>query len=373
MRLLTKTREARAATIKFIAVAVILAIGGNLLASYIWDTWNRDVSLWAGLGAAVLVVAFVTMSEIRQLEEFVDIRGFVVVHKGDVLDVPYYELSEDMARVFRAILSENEAIRSQWTKSSLRSWLPNLPPSDENAERLLHEVMEYVFLGKLSSHLSGSSLLDDKQVHSFHRADLHMLLNDNRVLDQLSRPIEDRSVLANARDSVDDRVYSEIRMMTEGDDEGTVVHASDGTHDYTRLSLKLPKGAKVQRIQQGVIRIESKEVRIELHAHFGGMAAYLDPLFVENYMGLPMGNFLRGGSKLWSVDLGISTQIKVRGLLSRRSWKLYRWSETFVDACRTAFGREEFFSAIQWPQARTMLIAQEHRAKTNVGEAGRAG
>jgi hypothetical protein len=364
MRLLTRTLKARSSALQLVAVAVVLAIGGNLVASYIWSSLGDDLSFWIGISAVILIVVVLARSEFRGLEECVDISGLMITNKGDVVDVPQYNLSSDMHTAFQAILNENEAIRNQWSRASLPSHHELGEDNSNQSVKLIREVMEFVLLDKLSGHLADSSLLRDDQIRAFERSDLLPLLPDNRVLDELTRPMDDRIALVRAQDGGSDRHFVTVRRLRyPGDTEGELWHATDGKHMYTRVSLELPKSSQVQRLHPGHIRIDSKYVCIDLYTEFQGMNANLDDLFITRYLGLPSNDALgEDGDDVtaWHVDFAIGTKIKLRGLLSPKAWKLYRWSETFVDACQKDFGYEEFYSAIGWAQTRTLLITQQN-------------
>lgn len=364
MRLLTRILKARSSALQLVAVAVVLAIGGNLVASYIWNSLGEAPSFWVGAISVIAVLTILARSEFRGLEEFVDVSGMMIVHKGEVVDIPEYRLSSEMHRTFRAILNENEAIRGQWESGSLPMYSQLAQDSQNPSAKLVREVMEFVLLSKLSGHLADSSLLKSDQIRAFERSDLLPLFPDNRVLDELTRPIEDRIALVRARDGVSEKHFIQVRrMMHPGDEEGQLWHASDGTHMYSRVALELPKFSEVTRLHPGHICIDSKYVRLDLYSSFHGMSKNLDRLFITRYLGLPSGDFhgrTPHEGEAWLIEFGIGTKIKLRGLLSPKAWKLYRWSETFVDACQKDFGYEKFYDAIGWAQTRTFLRTQEN-------------
>ncbi|MDM7989794.1 hypothetical protein [Arthrobacter sp. zg-Y877] len=309
----------------------------------------------------ILVVLFlVTAYEFRQLHEHVAVKGILVLHDGGFVDIPRYKLSRDINAAFKAILNENEAISRQWGDGDLRDNDEEDPGPKRLRVKLMHEVMEYVLLQKLGSHLADKNgSTPASQISSYERPDLLPLLTDNRVLDQLSRPVEDRIALVKARDG-QAKHFLEIIRKGPRDGEGILWQASDGTHMYSRLILELPRGARVVRVESENIRIISKYVEVDLFVNFGG-SGILDSEFLEEYLGLPPIDFYRGKTgkgQIWNLTFHVGVRLKWRALFSPNAWKLYLWCESFADACRKDYGWEAFQAHIGWETARTLLIAR---------------
>ncbi|MEI2279006.1 hypothetical protein OHC50_16195 [Paenarthrobacter ilicis] len=342
-------------------MAVILAIGGNLVASYLWDTWGAGISLAVGCAAVVLVLIIVIAAELRHLSEDVCIDGALLIYEKKLLEIPGYKLSETMAEAFEATINENEAIRHQWQTNELTSDT-SAEAKSHPASRLVHELTEFALLSKLSRHLEAAGLLNEDQVRVFERKDLLPLLPQNRVLDLLSSPIEDRMALVSARDQKEDRNFWQIHRVSPGGKQ-VLVQAGDGTYLFKHLELSLPVGATPARVGLGEIHIESKYVTTTLKVGFNGISTVFDRMFLERYMKLPLEAFRSETAHIWNIRIEVAVRIKWRSLLSSKAWKQYKWSEDFVESCRRDFGREEFLESIAWSQVKTQLITEHARSQ----------
>ncbi|MCK6108479.1 hypothetical protein KZX18_00585 [Micrococcus luteus] len=345
-------------------VAIILATGVSIVATWISHLLGMRIAGWLGLGMIVAALLYVVATTFRELEENDAIDGFVPFFDGRTVRVPEYGLSMDLERALTAILTENKALRKKWRESPLMTGDQSDLDTSDPGVRLLVEAMEYVLLEKLSATLANYFNVEGSQLatQEFERKELLPLLEHNRILDQLSRPEEDRIGLVEASQAGGNKRYMRIYRVENGNTDNQVLeYATDGTYVYSRVAFTLPKGAKVERVAPGVIRISSRHIQIELHSIFEGFTASLESVFVNHYLDLPHDAFSSSSKKPGSaylVRFGISTKISIMGLLSRKAGKLYAWSESFVERCKEDYGHEEFLKSIHWVQARTLIRIQ---------------
>ncbi|WP_143018724.1 hypothetical protein [Geodermatophilus sp. DSM 45219] len=353
-----------------LGLAIVLAFGVNLLADGVGAHMSTTQSLVVGAAVILLLIALVAIVQLRRLEETVTFRGFVALYDNEVLDISRYSFAEDLHRVLRAVTSENEALNRQWRddpvmlrKSAETAGRDRFNPGGAGAQ-LLREAIEFVYLEHLSMHLSEyfdkRGLEDLCQEHE--RKDLLPLLPENRVLDMLSRPLEDRIALLEG-DSATDRHFVQITRRRASDTTGpedVLIWATDGTHIFTRLDLILPRDVRVLRVAPGRIALNGKALKTELGVSFEGFGYNLDGEFLSFYAKRPAREFFGHGESLgqvFQVTLTFHARITWRGLWTARGWRLHRWAESFAQSEKTKADAASFLESINWETARTMILS----------------
>lgn len=379
MHLIRRVTEARAGILQLLGVALLLGIGVNLVSGWVTTAIGPTVSAWIGLVVVAGVVLAIVITQLKGLRETVSFGGVVAIYENQVVSIPRYGLAEDLARVMKAVTGENAALAKQWNEEPLV--LPRVEGEaaknhnnfDGAGATLLREALEYVYLEKLSTHLDGyfSNGPLANLVREHLRADLLPLLPDNRVLDVLSSPLEDRIALIEAQNrGGPDHHFVRITRKTmhhDGREEEVLVMASDGQVMFNRLNLTLPRGVTVERIARGHIRLDSRVLRTDLLIDFEGYGSNLDREFLDHYLGLPGKNFYGFGDssgQLWQVDFKFVSSVKWAGVFTMQGWRLHRWAELFAETTRSAIDRDAFLSSIGWQTARTVLMStrEHHRA-----------
>jgi hypothetical protein len=362
MKLLERIARARAGLIELVAVALLLALAINLASSGLVAWLGLPLAALTGVALAIATVAVLAWSQMRSRHETIEYVGFIPTHDGIPVKVRGYALATDVERALRAVMSENEALKMQWDDQPLV--LPKTEDSsgkdrrniDGGAARLLREALEYAFLENLSTHLS--SYFDDdawlaNNTKELVRDDLLELLPQNRVLDALSRPIEDRLALIENKEGNDtaDQPRIKITRLRETADgpEETVVSVFSGDFLYSRFDLSVPKDVTVHRVGPGCVRLDGRYMRTELGVGFDGFVYTLDPEFLDGYLGLDSREFFNGDRvQVWRVTLSFSSQLRWRSLLSARSWRLQRWAEAFANEAKVQFDGAAFLDSISW-------------------------
>lgn len=138
---------------------------------------------------------------------------FIVDNKAQLGHVPRYFFNEEFVRILVSICNENKTFKECWKKSFAKE--DNEPKEkyvshdfvyigkvseeeiakyfkDEKICKFVNELTEYVFIDWLSGKLE--SYFDDntKNIAVLHRNDVADYVLDNRVLDIISRPFDER-------------------------------------------------------------------------------------------------------------------------------------------------------------------------------------
>ena len=365
--LIARLSSARTAALELAAAAIVLAFGVSLVADAASTDLTRAQAYIVGVITATAALVALGAISLGPRVERLRIKAVILILDGVPVSVPEYKFSEDLVRALRAIFSENEALKHQWEQESLFGWSTGKGMQSNptgGGARLLREAAEYVYIERLSSHLSsyfnGSTLRHF--VEEFDRDDLVSLLPMNRVLDQLSRPIEERIALVGPHPPA----ATMLRIVKHSVDEqgdpgaGTVTYASDGTHVYSRLDLELPKHSKVTRAEDGCVRLTSRYFQFELRTEVRGFMTNADPAFLDRYVRIPSRAFYgdhddSGFGVAVPIHLEWTTKMRPAAVISRRARRLYQWSESFGSKVRDDFGSDEFLGRIHWPAVRALL------------------
>jgi hypothetical protein len=243
-------------------------------------------------GVLVTVLAIATLAaDLRFSLSFEDrLNGVIFVDpaSNELVDVEGYELAGDLTKTLAAIKAESKAIYSEWESDPLVKKKQAPPEGQEGqtqgdsrpryiaihrrsmnlaektrpkASLLLDEALQFVVLEELSTHLS-TYFRDDAsgQIVEMERSDIPAFLLQNRVLNLLTTPIEQRDIFLSAfpRDKPDGILY--------------MLWGSDGAV-YSRFDLMLPKDSKVTYVERGALRIQTKRVDLEIRCRYTGFSA----------------------------------------------------------------------------------------------------
>ena len=273
---------------------------------------------------------------------------FLDPDKNEILEVENYKLSEGLKKVMSAIYAESRSIYSEWETSPLvpKEEGKSLPTQDvENrseepsyigifkvsnedashsipgAAKLLDEAILFVLLEELSLHLSTyfNDSTSDEYIAEIKREDIPGFLLQNRVLNLLTTPIEQRDIFLKAFPNTRERPEGELVSLL----------GSDGSM-YSRFDLQLPKHTRVSHCDSGAVRIETQRFELEISGAYSGLSASTSPVFVGQYLGREWKD-----TKYKYIEVVLSGRIKPLSLLSSKGWEHYRWLDSFRNRLRS--------------------------------------
>ena len=261
---LTKRRE----LVHIIFIATILALGINLLASFLFSQFSEksNIPLWGSIVLIALALSYLFIIVLRARYAFYKFESVIPFDgsKKQVTVIPGYELTRDVRQALDAAFLENAALELAWkseplveqmspevfeqfsdkkdkeekdsgnehgdrdfSKPSYFSIVKAKVPNEQDHSKsaiILGEVLEFVILEQLSYHLSSYfQEFDDQdnQIMEYNRKHVPELLLENRILSLLTAPPEDRATFAKAElspESTDETVYA--------------TYGSDGSYVY---------------------------------------------------------------------------------------------------------------------------------------------
>ena len=360
--------------LRLFVLATVLAFSVGILASLVAaQTAVPTVYVYSVAGALTALALILLAADLRFSMSFEDkLEGvlFLNPEKNELLPVKGYELSKDLTRVLAAVKAESRSIYSEWDTSPLvpkkapnqpavstdaeridkpsyigiyRVTVAEEPPAPPKAVRLLDEAILFVLLDELSTHLSTyfNDSSDDEHISKIHREDIPAFLLQNRVLNLLTTPIEQRDVFMSAFPDNRDRPEGELHSLW----------GSDGAM-YSRFDLTLPKHTRVSHTDTGSIRIETKRLDLEISGRYTGSSAVASRAFVGQYLG-----------KRWEdvdcrkVQVVLRCRIKPLALLSTKGWEHYRWLDSFRLRLRRSVDFNAFLEGIHWEMIEPVLYS----------------
>jgi hypothetical protein len=256
---------------EIILLVVILAFAIDLVGSDIYDSLKGVRALVVSIFLIFICVAYIAYAQVRANKYSVDIAGFFILHRSELslLDIPEYRFASDFHDTYGAISAENPVFERQWRDEFARR--PDGKRRTPSDFRLATEISEYIILELLSIHLTDYFNTDEfaeDRVEELSRSDIPDVLLSNRVLELISRDLQDRPWYKPDVAGPSDR----------SDGETVAIYGPGGI--FSRFDLTLPKGSKVQRSKSGSLIIASKMLTLELNARCDGFG-YGTPLFLR--------------------------------------------------------------------------------------------
>ena len=338
---------------------VVLALGINLIAAGVVVAIGLPgwIITLLGLICCALAIAYLLTRVKPANSRRFEFEGAFLLRKGDdreVYAIPRYDFSEEIARYFRGLCAENQALARQWQNSPLAlddSRLNETTPfADSAAHELVREAIEYFVLDKLSMHLSGyfinNGAISDKEIVRIGREDLPGRLLQNRFLELFSTPMEHREAF--------ERWPRDIRTST--------IASAWAEHGeiFRRFQLILPKGSKISRPSPFSLLIQTPRFNLQIQPLYEGVNINLPKRFEELYLGTSFFGLSR-----YRVGLVIEVEFQLLSLFLANGWEYYHWLDSFLDELGSSFSLNRFIDNIGWSTALSAAIAVEHLDQKN--------
>jgi hypothetical protein len=217
------------------------------------------------------------------------------------------------------------------------------------AEKILEETIEYLILEELSTHLAtyfNEFKHNDKLIKEYSRNDFPEILLQNRIINLLSTPFEDRAIFTKAG-------------MTKNPEEGEIVsiYGNDGSR-FSKFDLVLPAGSTVSRIDDGLLLIENSRISLLIAIIYEGWGANFPPGFEYNYCGKIEENL-----DLYGLQIILNYTIKPKALLYGSKWNYHNWIDSFIDRLVEFASFDDFLKKIDWESNLTDIIIKNQRQK----------
>ena len=176
----------------------------------------------------------------------------------------------------------------------------------------------------------------EDNVTELSRKDIPHILLENRVLNILTTPIEDRPIFSKTK-------------FTSHPDEGELVsiRGSDGSV-YEKFDLNLPSGTKVSRSNNGALILDANRVTLSIRCIYEGFAENAPMYFEQGYLGVAPRTI-----DTLKMEIEVETKIRLRALLTMSGWQTFKWIDSFPERLVHYADFQYFKEKIGWNTAFT--------------------
>ncbi|MBR2096082.1 MAG: hypothetical protein IJ908_10850 [Fibrobacter sp.] len=342
--------------IKLLFSAVILAFGINLFANYIYSIFhnNPNIILLLSISTILSIILYITYLFFKKSKRIISIDSVIIIEKStkDIVSVPRYRFSEDLAKNLKSALVENEAFHDYWYNELFSNEKEyGLFNKSNNAVQLLDEAIEYTILNELSiassSYFEGHFEEKNKYIRTYTRDDVSEYLLKNRILNLLSTPFSDRPMF-NKQKSKSSHSTGEI----------ITIMGPNGIQ-YNKFHLTLPQNSKIKRPEYGVLEISNNAIELKIKIKNEGFSTSTPRSFEEYYLGYK--RFTDVDTKM--VNITVFYKVKFFTMFSNKKKEYNEWGDYFLSSLVNHFSFEDFIKNIHWEECLTNIIVAEQRER----------
>ena len=335
MKPLSEIKTRRNHIFKGFILVVILSSGVSLIANTITKDGCPLVTLISG-GVCILYVAFVYLKEYftsSSYETKIDTL-FAVDKQYHVIPIDRFVFSEDLSRAVISVFAENKTYESLW-REAFKSKIDD----GKKGKAFVVEFIEYLFIKLVSLKLNSYFVdVDNSATELIGRSQIPDVLINNRVIEMISKPYEEREKFQKALDKNDS---VEGRVVYMGGEDGAL---------YDLLEIELPRGSRVTK-ESGELVISNKNFTIKFEAGYDGFSAITPRHFGRFYMKRSLEDF-----NCFKISMRMSINIKPLFFFSMRDRQYLGWLDHISDEFVKYFSFDDFIQRIGYEQAATEHI-----------------
>lgn len=350
MKPLITVKERKDQLYKNLVLVSLLSVGVSLLANSLSNKFNsNNLLLWIGLTLIGIVVIAYLISFYKNKEYVITEESlFITTKDGAFMPIERFNISREMGKVLVSVFNENSIYKEKWLNAFKEKHIKDIKESivyNKEIKKFVGELVEYIFLHKLS--LEQSSFFNGKEegVEVLTRERISDYLLQNRFLEMISKPYSDREAFAKHQDN---------------NNEGTICAMFSGGVIYDRFELKLPKGTSLHKNKNGVLVIKNNNYTIYFKHGFDGFATNL-PVSFERY-------YLKKDFQDISVHL-FKPEIKIKlnpiFFLFSRNWKKMNWIDVICEEFSDYFSFDRFIEKIGYEYALTNITVAKNYSNFN--------
>ncbi|MGM2413359.1 hypothetical protein ACS2MN_07690 [Bacillus cereus group sp. BceL062] len=348
--------------IEVVFVAFFLALGTALIANYLSSESagiNMGILGIAGVVLVLVSLLYILFIRVKNRSLNTEVKAVVLFNKKDKKIIPVfnYSFGTDISTTLSSVFLENRALEAGWKKEALddgRNDIETLVAKVESKEKsvskvLLIEATEYYLLDMLSTHLTDYFAKQEElkqELQEYDRDNLQPLLK-NRILDLLTRPIEEREVFLDLDEKEKKKVASIYKVE---DGNKVLVRMYYNGAEYNRFDLVLPKKSRIKRLDIGMLEIITKKAIIKFEIGFDGHSASISKRFKTFYTDQEVDELLG-----YSVNMKVSGKLKLSALLSVNGWNYYNWIDTFIKRLEKKSSWKLFLDRIDWEKEESKI------------------
>lgn len=315
---IVQVRKQRKDILLILATAVFLAVAINLASIYLSTVLSdRPIHLLVSIVLCFLAGLFILRRmAFGATQHIVRIRGALAYNMNEEVLQPVqivgYSFNSDVCKYLRALVHENKAYSKLLAKGATEVVrMDRFDPDNLNHHTIINSAVEFAVLDLIQKHLNSYFVdngIDRRGIVTLSRDKLSADVLKNRVMDQLTKDMNERPIFSGESDSRED---------------GTVVYSEnmDGAV-YTRLGIELPQKSEIVRNSNGHLVITNPMFDLTIIPAYEGFATPLPHVFT------------RSQNPLFTPRLVLLTmriRIKSAALLAGRSLEMYEWLDSLVE------------------------------------------
>jgi len=343
---------------KNIVLVTLLSVGISLCANYLSDRYKSNMLLLIGGLLCVLIVIIAYVVSFYKSKTYVIKTDCVFVTGKDGLLIPIdrYWLSEEMDRDLRSVFSENKVFKDLWMKAfdkridseSKAKYVPVF--NNKEIVGFVGELVEYVFIEwlslKQSSYFNG---FDDGDLEILTRDKISKYLLQNRVLEMISKPYNEREQFAKDNNS----------KKTE---KGKVCSIYSGGIIYQQFDLQLPKKSSLFK-ESGKLIIKNRNYTLKFTHNFKGFNANLPHRFHKLYLKQDFRDIC-----VYEFSPELEIRLNPFFFLFWKDWKYMKWIDVVSEKFTDSFSFEEFVNKIGYEIALTNSIMDDSKNRQSASQ-----
>ncbi len=370
-------REKKEYLYKNLVLVALLSVGVSLLANFFTNCFpNSHIPLWSGIACIVIsvllyLISFYKNKSFKIKTDFV----FVTDNEGRMLPIARYQALNNLISDLSSVFSENKAYEHIWYKSfkikplkinesGCEDFVCISKVDEENAAKLLNrdvkgfklmtEAIEYIFLDWLSRNqeIYFSSFEKGDKLAVLRREDIPDFLLKNRIIEVLSKPIEQR-----------EKFIEHLNDVTKVED----VHFLRGEDDaiYEKFELMLPRNSTLTK-KDDWLKIKNRHYALSFKGVFKGYNYQLPSGFRDLYIG-------RKDINVYNTVLELKVELNPWFFIMFNDWKFLNWIDSAYSNFLHYFSFDHFIKEIGYKEIATLFVinsiaaGNRTRAKNNAG------
>lgn len=376
MKPLHVIQEKKSDLYKNLLLVVLLSAGISLCANYFSNTYTSNKSLLYGGIVCICIVIVAYVTSFYKSKSFVIKTDslFVVKKDGLLLPINRYRFSEEMNRDLRSVFSENKTFENMWIDAfakhtGVEKKSPQSTPISESKKSasffavmkkttqtdfekrnqkaidFVGELIEYVFIDWLS--LQQSSYFDSfegSELETLTREKIADYLLQNRVLEMISKPYEERENFINSENN-------------GNANDGEVLVVFNGDTVFNHFDLQLPKKSSMYKDGKKLV-IKNRNYTLRFSHNFIGFNANLPLGFSELYLGHDFRDI---------VVYGFRPELEIKlnpfFFLFWKDWKYMKWIDVVSEKFTDYFSFKAFVNRIGYETALTKRIIDVNKKR----------
>ena len=327
MKTINESKKIIKESYRFIATSIIIAILINIISNAILlnqQEKTKKIIIFISTLIIFLIFLIYLISLFKSKHFYYKFKGMFSLNKetNKSISIRHYDFSEKITRILDSIFNENPALLKIWNDNPLYKF----GKSQNESIKLLKEATEYFVLQKLSTNLCDYFNGKNLKLTTLYRNDVSNIIVTNRVLDLVSREMNERTAFDNYTDKTSKHIVYSIG-------KNNVI--------YDRFDLTLPQGSKIKRNENNEIEIETKRFKFQIEVIIPGTNTFIDSTFDRLFKD----NSLNPD---FVIYINFKVKFKPFTFILPFGTEYYAWLENFIKSMEKSFSIENYLNTINW-------------------------